>query len=303
MCGIAGYSVNRRSGVERTLAAQALLAAIAERGADAVGYAYRAPKSRYATVVKQRTPASQLLERIDVPADANQLLVHVRDYTKGHPSIAANNHPVRHGPVVGIHNGIITNDDELLAPHSCARIEPRMTVDSEAIFAQAAHSENDPRALEALRGAMAAAWFDERERGAIYVARGSGRPLWVGEGRGTVMFASTQGALEVAEGYIGIRLRKHELREGTLLRLRDGAVERRARFRPDVDYFEADPLPAVRAPGEREPACGASQRSSPRRRKSVRPVVRHEPAVQPGRDLREDAREGVLVSRHIRIGR
>ena len=84
--------------------------------------------------MKQRTPASQLLERITVPVEATQLLVHVRDYTKGHPSISANNHPVRHGPVVGIHNGIILNDDELLAPHLCARSEPRMTVDSEAIF-------------------------------------------------------------------------------------------------------------------------------------------------------------------------
>ena len=137
MCGIAGYSIQKRSSVERTLAAQALLAAIAERGADAVGYAYRAQRAKYATVVKQRTPASELLDRIDVPADATQLLVHVRDYTKGHPSIPANNHPVRHGPVVGIHNGIIVNDDELLAQHTCSRAEPRMTVDSEAIFALA----------------------------------------------------------------------------------------------------------------------------------------------------------------------
>src|ERR1041385_1496365 len=128
MCGIAGYSVRSRSRVERTLAAQALLAAIAERGADAVGYGYRAPDETYPTVVKQRTPASQLLERVSVPQNANQVLVHVRDYTKGHPSINANNHPVGHGPVVGIHNGIIINDDELLAPHSCARAEPEMTV-------------------------------------------------------------------------------------------------------------------------------------------------------------------------------
>ena len=58
MCGIAGYSLRSRSTIGRTLAAQALLAAIAERGADAVGYAYRAPEDTYATVVKQRTPAS-----------------------------------------------------------------------------------------------------------------------------------------------------------------------------------------------------------------------------------------------------
>jgi glucosamine 6-phosphate synthetase-like amidotransferase/phosphosugar isomerase protein len=252
MCGIAGYSLRSRSNIDRTLAAQTLLAAIAERGADAVGYAYRGPEDAYATVVKQRTPASKLLERVAVPQGANQLLVHVRDYTKGHPSIAANNHPVRHGPVIGIHNGIITNDDELLAPHSCARAEPRMTVDSEAIFALAAHSRNDARALERLRGAMATGWLDEREQDSVFVARGSGRPLWLGESRDGVFFASTKQALEVVERYCRLKLRKREVAEGTWLALRDGAVARRQRFRPDLDYHEANPLPAVRAPGERE---------------------------------------------------
>src|SRR5436309_90244 len=160
MCGIAGYSLSSRSAVDRTLAAQSLLAGIAERGADAVGYAHRARGDEYAVVTKQRTPASSLLERISVPQAATELLVHVRDYTKGHPSIAANNHPVRHGPIVGIHNGIILNDDELLAQYSCARSEPRMTVDSEAIFALAAHSKNDPLALQMLTGSLAAAWLD-----------------------------------------------------------------------------------------------------------------------------------------------
>src|SRR5512133_1190887 len=204
MCGIAGYSVRSRSRIDRTLAAQALLAAIAERGADAVGYAYRAPADAYATVVKQRTPASKLLERVHVPIESNQLLVHVRDYTKGHPSIAANNHPVRHGPVVGIHNGIITNDDELLAPHSCARSEPRMTVDSEAIFALAAHSRNDPRALESIAGSMATAWLDQREPGTVFAARGVGRPLWLGRGRHAGVFASTRRALESAAEGTGV---------------------------------------------------------------------------------------------------
>ena len=251
MCGIAGFSLSPTSGLERTLAAQSLLAAIAERGADAVGYAYRLPGSGYATVVKQRTPASTLLERISVPDEAAQLLVHVRDYTKGHPSIAANNHPVRHGPVVGIHNGIITNDDELLEPHDCSRVEPQMTVDSEAIFAVAAHSLSDARALEELEGAMAAAWFDERQPAVLHVARGTARPLWLGHGRDGVFFASTKLALEVLEHYCGVSLRKRQVREGTLLALSDGTIAARSRFKPN-HYVEDDPLPAVRAPGERE---------------------------------------------------
>ena len=250
MCGIAGYSLRSRSGVGRTLATQALLAAIAERGADAVGYAYRAPADTYATVVKQRTPASQLLDRVSVPDEANQLLVHVRDYTKGHPSIAANNHPVRHGPVVGIHNGIILNDDELLAPHSCARCEPRMTVDSEAIFCLAAHSENDSRALEELTGSFATAWLDERVAGTVFVARGAGRPLWLGAGKHEVFFASTKTALEVVEEYAGVKLRKREVKMGTFLALHDAKIERDERFRPDLSYKDPVTLPAVRAPQE-----------------------------------------------------
>ncbi len=250
MCGIAGYSLSARSAVERTLAAQALLAGIADRGADAVGYAYRCPGERYPVVTKQRTPASRMLERLRVPSEARELLVHVRDYTKGHPSIAANNHPVRHGPIVGIHNGIILNDDALLAPHSCARAEPRMTVDSEAIFAVAAHSRNEPRALEVLAGSMAAAWLDAREPGAVFAARGVGRPLWLGAGREEAFLASTRAALEVAERYLGLRLRKRELDEGTFLVLAGGRLVRSARFRPDRSYVEETALPAVRAPGE-----------------------------------------------------
>jgi glucosamine 6-phosphate synthetase-like amidotransferase/phosphosugar isomerase protein len=251
MCGIAGYSVSSRSSLPRTLVAQSLLAGIAERGADAVGYAHRGLSSPYPVVTKQRTPASRLLERVEVPDAATELLVHVRDYTKGHPSIAANNHPVRHGPVVGIHNGIIVNDDELLAPHDCARAEPRMTVDSEAIFAIAAHSHSEPRAFEALLGSMAAAWLDEREPGTVFVARGVGRPLWLGTGRHELLFASTRAALEVVERFVRIRLRKRELPDGTLLALREGKVVREERFRPNPDFEEpGKPLPAVRAPGE-----------------------------------------------------
>jgi len=255
MCGIAGYSLRLDSCVDRTLAAQALLAGIAERGADAVGYAHRTRSARDATVVKQRSGASELLEHIEVPQDATQLLVHVRDYTKGHPSIEANNHPVRHGRVVGIHNGIIVNDDEILERHSCSRSEPGMTVDSEAILAVAAHSGNDPRALEQLRGSMATAWVDEDEPDVLHLARGVGRPLWVGTGRDCTFFASTEIALEVAERYArrsGLRLRKREVREGTYLVVREGEIVLNSRFRPDHAFVEENPLPAVRAPREAE---------------------------------------------------
>ena len=59
MCGIAGYSLSRESSANRTLAAQALLAGISERGADAVGYAFRNGDGRV-EVSKLRGGASAL---------------------------------------------------------------------------------------------------------------------------------------------------------------------------------------------------------------------------------------------------
>ena len=63
MCGIAGYSLSPDSRVDRTLAAQALLAGIAERGADAVGYGWRGENGAV-EVRKRRSGASALLDEL-----------------------------------------------------------------------------------------------------------------------------------------------------------------------------------------------------------------------------------------------
>ena len=248
MCGIAGYSLSAASAVDRTLAAQALLAGIAERGADAVGYAYSA-NGGSVEIQKQPSGASALLEDVVLPASVTEALVHVRDYTKGHPTIEANNHPIRHGAVVGVHNGIIFNDDELMVAHGFERAEPDMTVDSEAIFALAEASDGLPASLEELRGSMATAWLDERQPGRVYLARGVGRPLWIGAGREELFFASTKAALEVVEQYLHLKLRKREVGEGTFVTAAEGRQVEREKFRPNRD-FEEQELPAVRAPQE-----------------------------------------------------
>jgi glucosamine 6-phosphate synthetase-like amidotransferase/phosphosugar isomerase protein len=248
MCGIAGYSLSPRSEVDRTRAAQALLAAIAERGADAVGYAYRQP-SGSVSVHKERGGASAVLAHISIPADAHQVLLHVRDYTKGHPSIAANNHPVRHGAVVGIHNGHIDNDDALLAAYGAERHEPGMTVDSEAIFAVAEATGSRAKPFEEFRGSLASAWLDEREPELLYLARGVGRPLWVGSTRRELFFASTERALEIVEQYVGLRLRKRQASEGIVAAVKGARAIHVEHFTPDPTYVP-DPLPSVRAPHE-----------------------------------------------------
>jgi glutamine---fructose-6-phosphate transaminase (isomerizing) len=249
VCGIAGYSLSAESEVDRVLAVQTLLAAISGRGADAVGYAYRGPKLEL-EVHKQRTGASELLETIHVPEQVRQALVHVRDYTKGHPSLAANNHPVRHGKVVGIHNGIIANDEEIFARYGFERAEPGMTVDSEAIFALAEREWSRASALEELYGSMAAAWMDERVPEVLFLARGIGRPLWTGEGGQEVVFASTEEALQLVERYTGVSLARREVSEGALLAISGGRIVHEESFTPDRSFTE-QVLPAVRAPQER----------------------------------------------------
>ncbi len=249
MCGIAGYSVDDRSGIDRRLGVQALLAGIAERGADAVGYAYR-EGSGHVAISKQRSGASAVLDNVVVPASTSQVLVHVRDYTKGHPRIEANNHPIRHGAVVGIHNGIIENDEEIFARPGFERAGDEMTVDSEAIFALVDSRPGDLSVLEELRGAMATAWLDERDPATLHLARGIGRPLWLGCGRRELFFASTRSALELVERTLRIPLRLTELREGRIVGVAGGKIVRRASFTPDLGYREQNVLPSVRAPHE-----------------------------------------------------
>ena len=250
MCGIAGYSLSDASGVDRTLAAQTLLAAIADRGSDAVGYCYRGDGLPLA-VHKQRTGASELLDSVTIPHEATEVLLHVRDYTKGHPSLAANNHPIRHGAVVGIHNGIIANDEEIFDRNGFERAEPGMTVDSEAIFALVESKRSKAVVLEELYGSMATAWIDERSPGVLFLARGVGRPLWLGESETEVFFASTREALELVERYARVRLRKREVPEGALVTVVGGRAVTAERFEPDRSFSETL-LPSVRAPEERQ---------------------------------------------------
>jgi glucosamine 6-phosphate synthetase-like amidotransferase/phosphosugar isomerase protein len=249
MCGIAGYSLSPDSPVERTLAAQALLAGIAERGADAVGYASRGP-GESVSVTKLRGGASALLDEIAVPQTAGHVLIHVRDYTKGRPEISANNHPIRHGAVVGIHNGLIENDDELLARYGIERQEPEMTVDSEAIFALMELRQNDRRGLAELRGAMATAWLDERDPERLFLARGVARPLWLGLTCDALFFASTRRALAILEAALRTRLATRAVREGRILEVSDGRIARERRFRRDRRYRDDGRLSPVRAPQE-----------------------------------------------------
>jgi asparagine synthetase B (glutamine-hydrolysing) len=124
-----------------------------------------------------------------------------------------------------------------------------MTVDSELIFALAEQSRGrTARALARLVGSMATAWLDEG-RQELLLARGMGRPLWIGTSTHELFFASTRAALELVEEYSSMELRKREVREGSVLAVNNGRIVGQDSFRPDMS-FEEQPLPAVRTPTE-----------------------------------------------------
>lgn len=108
-----------------------------ERGQAATGLAVGQTDGQV-TVHKMPLPATQfvttpayqtLLNSID--SQTTLLLGHVRHPTKGTPTHNDNNHPLQAGPVFGVHNGHIDNDDALFATCGHSR---QAEVDSEIIF-------------------------------------------------------------------------------------------------------------------------------------------------------------------------
>lgn len=240
MCGIAGYSFGSGRAIDTALLTKLFIAGLSERGEDACGFAFRRAEGEV-DIVKASLPPHQFLADvpIEVPADARDGIVHVRDFTKGRPAIDGNNHPIVHGRICGVHNGIIQNDDELFTRHGRARALPDMTVDSEAVFMLLDSMPTYAEAFAQLVGSYSVAFFDRDARQSLYIARGRGRPLVVGEGDGVVLFASTRHAISFACERLQLDVVARSVPFGMLLTLRDGAVAHSQRI--EVQPFEEGP--------------------------------------------------------------
>ena len=108
-----------------------------ERGRAATGLAV-VQRDGQVRLLKEPRPASQFIETEayrallqTISAQTTLVLGHTRLPTKGDPACDENNHPIQAGPVFGVHNGQITNDDALFARLRYARCGE---VDSEIIF-------------------------------------------------------------------------------------------------------------------------------------------------------------------------
>ncbi|HEY1480123.1 MAG TPA: hypothetical protein VGF46_08845 [Gaiellales bacterium] len=235
MCGIAGMSVAPGVEIDATATARLLLAGIAERGQDATGYAFHGDDGRV-EVHKESLRLASFIEHLELPERVRTTVMHVRDFTKGRPGINDNNHPIRYGRVVGVHNGHLTNDDELFERYGMERSTPDITVDSEAIMMLADLLDDVPAALEKVRGSASVAILHDGDPGRLTLAKRASRTLHIAHADGLALFASTREPLELAGKALGRRFRVDELRDGTAVELRDGEIVERRRFHVDSRF-------------------------------------------------------------------
>jgi glucosamine--fructose-6-phosphate aminotransferase (isomerizing) len=150
MCGILGISF--QDGCTMTNAALAkhilreLLREAEGRGTDATGVAFIHKKE--IAVIKAPMRASDFIKtrefgaanlkyfKLNKSDSVISVIGHCRSKTKGTPLDNNNNHPIVTKNIVGVHNGVISNDEELFAKFQGYSKEfgRRGKVDSEIIF-------------------------------------------------------------------------------------------------------------------------------------------------------------------------
>ena len=233
MCGIAGFSISNkehRKLKSRNLAEKLLLEIVA-RGEDATGAAWSEESDGKTEefFAKEALPAELFVEYLEemVPRFTRTAILHTRYATKGSPTDNNNNHPiVIPNKIVGVHNGVIVNDDELFETNDWDRIGE---VDSEAIFQIIANKKNPLKKLLDLKGRAAIAWFCVDDPQTLHLARLEGSPLFVGHTYGgSLIFASTETLLKEAAREAKVSLATvWEVPEMMYLKVRAGEIVER----------------------------------------------------------------------------
>jgi len=229
MCGIAGFCLAKEEQINAKKLSMALLKQIVTRGEDATGAAWvqsdKATKKATIAVSKAPVPAYNFEQYIStMPTGVKRAILHTRWATKGSPQNNLNNHPIVSGKIVGVHNGVLSNDDAVFNYFSEAR---KAQVDSEAAFALLNRTKYSPaQVLQSLRGRASLAWLDARDKRDLHLARVEGSPLAIGCTKaGSLVFASTMPLLVGACSDAKVDLTwAEEIEEMTYLRIRNGEI-------------------------------------------------------------------------------
>ena len=225
MCGLAGFNLSRDENIDARALSVELLLAIEDRGRHATGAAFFEDAQPF--VQKSNIPASKFVDHLDMDARVTNAILHTRWASQGSPTVQANNHPIDVNGIIGVHNGVIFNDDALF--NRIGADKRIAEVDSEAIFATLLHGgEKAPAALARVQGSAAVAWLDSYgDPDVLHASRISSSPFYYGFSEvGSFVFASTAKAVSDSMEKVGMRLvaMTHALPEGTYLRVREGEV-------------------------------------------------------------------------------
>lgn len=213
-----------------TQAGRRMLPALVRGGPHAYGWMHWDGKGG---VVRKRyvgrSDAPRNIRRIQAPRDLRWFVGHTRWATHGDPKHEWNNHPILHGNIMGIHNGVLRNHDTIL--DITGREDERSEVDSEAIFA-AVNRWGVEEGLRSIQGDMVTIFVDQREPDVVNIARSDGRPLvmaWTKNG--SLVFASEKQALVK----LGVPLSEYTTMRGDnrLLQVRDGVIFNRVTYREE----------------------------------------------------------------------
>lgn len=231
MCGIAGaYLRDPGFSVDLDGVLNTMLDEIEHRGGDATGYLalnaegvaeWHRAACDVPDFVKYRRP---------VPKGTMTIMAHTRYATQGLPAFIENNHPIRRGSFYVIHNGHVSNDQQLF---KLAKRDRFGQVDSEAIPARISSLGSldfVDVVMEEIEGAAAIAAVDSKNPRDLVLAKGHSSPLFVLVTNKIVLWGSTYATVEKAYkkhiGRLPKKRRIESLISGDLIRFTDGKQER-----------------------------------------------------------------------------
>lgn len=204
MCGIAGFMIapGDQGKIDTELMTLVLGYEMQSRGKDATGILTVDRKGRTKLRKKPTKAELFLAGREGIGKSATTCLIHARAATQGDKSNPLNNHPIRYGKIIGIHNGVLSNDAALFRHYQWER---HGQVDSEAIFA-ALNNLPQEQALTSIDGSWAIAWINTDDPRKLWLARGESNPInYALTTNGSICFASTASAVRDAMEYGGVK--------------------------------------------------------------------------------------------------
>lgn len=174
MCGIGAVSRAEHTGITHLKSLIVDLAKELEpRGHHATGFAWAHPDDGHPWYWKRPGRASVVASGVPLPNGVGSILAHTRWATNGNPKDNVNNHPMIAPGVTLVHNGILTNDLELL---ELLNVEAVSGCDSEALAWLVANGPEELGSepwelLELVEGSAAIAWLDMTSPHVIHLAR------------------------------------------------------------------------------------------------------------------------------------